>query len=82
MVIIVEQVEIFTSNARLPFMHSILTEDTTCVLISFSLSQKACSIQNSVAKSSLENINSLIMLMALTSYLTVLRRDDVVNGNE
>lgn len=82
MVIIVEQVEIFTSNSRLPFLHSILTEDTTCALISFSLSQKACSIQNSVAKTSLENINSLIMLMALTSYLTVPRRDDMVNGNE
>lgn len=82
MVIIVEQVEIFTSYARLPFMHSILTEDATCALISFSLSQKACSIQNSVAKSSLGNINSLIMLMALTNYLTVPRRDDVMNGNE
>lgn len=52
-------------------MHVMFSDNTTCMLISFSLSQKACRVQNPVAKTSLENINSLIMLMGLMNDLIV-----------
>lgn len=58
------------------------SEKTTCMLISFSLSQKASNVHNPVAKTSFENINSLIMLIALMNDLIEHCWDDITNGKE
>lgn len=63
-------------------MHVMFSERATCMLISFSLSQKASNVHNPVAKSNLEDINSLIMLIALMNDLIEHRWDDITNGKE